>query len=94
MYFDFANLPVRDRYKLAVSTIVPRPIAWMVTLDELDRVNAAPFSFFNIFSDDPMVVGHRHRAPAGGLGSRTRSPTFAPGASSWSASSPRRCCRA
>jgi flavin reductase (DIM6/NTAB) family NADH-FMN oxidoreductase RutF len=57
MYFDFANLPVRDRYKLAVSTIVPRPIAWMVTLDELDRVNAAPFSFFNIFSDDPMVVG-------------------------------------
>jgi flavin reductase (DIM6/NTAB) family NADH-FMN oxidoreductase RutF len=57
MYFDFASLPVRDRYKLAVSTIVPRPIAWMVTLDELDRVNAAPFSFFNIFSDDPMVVG-------------------------------------
>jgi flavin reductase (DIM6/NTAB) family NADH-FMN oxidoreductase RutF len=57
MYFDFADLPVRDRYKLAVSTIVPRPIAWMVTLDELDRVNAAPFSFFNIFSDDPMVVG-------------------------------------
>ncbi len=48
---------MRDRYKLAVSTIVPRPIAWMVTLDELDRVNAAPFSFFNIFSDDPMVVG-------------------------------------
>jgi flavin reductase (DIM6/NTAB) family NADH-FMN oxidoreductase RutF len=57
MYFDFANLPVRDRYKLAVSTIVPRPIAWMVTQDLEGRVNAAPYSFFNVFSDTPVVVG-------------------------------------
>ena len=57
MYFDFAQLPARERYKLAVSTVVPRPIAWMVTLDEGARVNAAPFSFFNVFSDDPVVVG-------------------------------------
>jgi flavin reductase (DIM6/NTAB) family NADH-FMN oxidoreductase RutF len=57
MLFDFAELPPRECYKLAVSTVVPRPIAWTVTLDAEGRVNAAPFSFFNVFSDDPVVVG-------------------------------------
>jgi flavin reductase (DIM6/NTAB) family NADH-FMN oxidoreductase RutF len=57
MLFDFAELPPRECYKLAVSTIVPRPIAWTVTLDVEGRANAAPFSFFNVFSDDPVVVG-------------------------------------
>jgi flavin reductase (DIM6/NTAB) family NADH-FMN oxidoreductase RutF len=57
MLFDFAQLPPRECYKLAVSTVVPRPIAWTVTQDAEGRVNAAPFSFFNVFSDDPVVVG-------------------------------------
>ena len=57
MLFDFAELPKKDRYKLAVSTVVPRPIAWMVTMDKAGRVNAAPFSFFNVFRNDPVVVG-------------------------------------
>ena len=55
--FDFATLPGRDRYKLLVSTVVPRPIAWVVTLDRDGQPNAAPFSFFNAFSSDPPVVG-------------------------------------
>ncbi|MCR0980528.1 flavin reductase family protein [Roseomonas populi] len=57
MLFDFAALQKKDRYKLVVSTIVPRPIAWMVTQDAQGRTNAAPFSFFNVFSNDPVVVG-------------------------------------
>lgn len=57
MFFDFAALAKRDRYKLVVSTIVPRPIAWLVTRDAEGRVNAAPYSFFNVFSNDPVVVG-------------------------------------
>jgi flavin reductase (DIM6/NTAB) family NADH-FMN oxidoreductase RutF len=57
MLFDFEALPARERYKLVVSTVVPRPIAWVVSLDERGRVNAAPYSFFNVFSDDPVVVG-------------------------------------
>jgi flavin reductase (DIM6/NTAB) family NADH-FMN oxidoreductase RutF len=40
-----------------VSTVVPRPIAWIVTLDRDGRSNAAPFSFFNAFSTDPPIVG-------------------------------------
>ena len=57
MFFDFEALPKKDRYKLVVSSIVPRPIAWLVTQDAEGRVNAAPYSFFNVFSNDPVVVG-------------------------------------
>ncbi len=56
MLFDFASLDANERYKLLVSTVVPRPIAWVVTLDPAGRRNAAPFSFFNAFSQDPPVV--------------------------------------
>ncbi len=57
MLFDFANIDARERYKLLVSTIVPRPIAWIVTQDLHGQLNAAPFSFFNAFAGDPPVVG-------------------------------------
>ncbi len=57
MLFDFDTLPPGDRYKLLVSTVVPRPIAWVVTQDVAGVTNAAPYSFFNAFADDPAVVG-------------------------------------
>ncbi len=56
MLFDFDALAAQDRYKLMVSTIVPRPIAWVVTQDRHGRVNAAPYSFFNAFANDPPIV--------------------------------------
>lgn len=56
MLFDFADLAPKDRYKLLVSTIVPRPIAWVVTQGVGGRRNAAPFSFFNAFGEEPPVV--------------------------------------
>lgn len=37
--------------------VVPRPIALTTTVDELGRVNAAPFSFFNVLGDSPPIVG-------------------------------------
>jgi flavin reductase (DIM6/NTAB) family NADH-FMN oxidoreductase RutF len=57
MLFDFAEISVRDRYRLLVSTITPRPIAWVVSQDSTGRLNAAPFSFFNALAGDPPVVG-------------------------------------
>lgn len=57
MLFDFETLPASERYKLLVSTVVPRPIAWVVTLDADGLPNAAPYSFFNAFSDNPAIVG-------------------------------------
>src|SRR6266566_5088519 len=50
MHFDLAQIPTTDAYKLLVSTVVPRPIALVTTVDSAGRVNAAPFSFFNAVS--------------------------------------------
>ena len=56
MQFDFTTLAPADAYKLMVSTIVPRPIAWVVTQSSDGSVNAAPYSFFNAVSGDPPLV--------------------------------------
>ena len=65
MLFDLAALDAQNAYKLLVSTVVPRPIAWVTTQDLDGSVNAAPFSFFNAVSGDPPVVaiGIGGRAP-------------------------------
>jgi flavin reductase (DIM6/NTAB) family NADH-FMN oxidoreductase RutF len=70
MLFDFATIGAQNCYKLMISTIVPRPIAWVVTQDPEGRLNAAPFSFFNAFSGDPPIIG---------IGIGGRRPEDAPG---------------
>jgi flavin reductase (DIM6/NTAB) family NADH-FMN oxidoreductase RutF len=55
-YFDLASLSARDRYKLLIGTVIPRPIAFVTTINEAGRPNAAPFSFFNCLSADPPIV--------------------------------------
>lgn len=57
MLFDFATIPAQARYKLLTSTITPRPIAWVVSEDEHGTINAAPFSFFNVLSSAPPIIG-------------------------------------
>jgi flavin reductase (DIM6/NTAB) family NADH-FMN oxidoreductase RutF len=57
MIFDFEALDRARRAKLLLSTVVPRPIAWVTTMDAQGRVNAAPFSFFNLLSTEPPVLG-------------------------------------
>jgi flavin reductase (DIM6/NTAB) family NADH-FMN oxidoreductase RutF len=54
--FDFAELSARDKYKLMIGTVVPRPIALVTTIDPKGRINAAPFSFFNCLSADPPIL--------------------------------------
>jgi flavin reductase (DIM6/NTAB) family NADH-FMN oxidoreductase RutF len=65
MLFDFATLKDENAYKLLISTVVPRPIAWVTTQDVDGSVNAAPFSFFNAVSGKPpvVVIGIGGRAP-------------------------------
>jgi flavin reductase (DIM6/NTAB) family NADH-FMN oxidoreductase RutF len=57
MLFNFKEIPPKGRYKLLVSTVIPRPIAWVVSQDAKGALNAGAFSFFNAFSGDPPVVG-------------------------------------
>jgi len=56
MTFDLDSLPPAKRYRILASLITPRPIAWITTADEEGRLNAAPFSFFNVFGSNPPIV--------------------------------------
>ena len=56
MQFTMADLSVYERYKILISTVTPRPIAWVTTLGSNGVVNAAPYSFFNAMGDDPALV--------------------------------------
>ncbi|MDX2268557.1 MAG: flavin reductase family protein [Bryobacter sp.] len=46
----------RDLYKLMIGLVVPRPIAWVSSVNEEGQPNLAPYSFFNAVSADPPVV--------------------------------------
>ena len=61
--FDFAELTPRERYKLLIGTVIPRPIALITTLSADGIPNAGSFSFFNILTHDPaiMAVGIEYR---------------------------------
>lgn len=44
-------------YHFMISLVVPRPIAFVSTVNPAGRRNLAPFSFFNAISGDPPLVG-------------------------------------
>jgi flavin reductase (DIM6/NTAB) family NADH-FMN oxidoreductase RutF len=54
--FDPATLPSREAYFLLTSLVVPRPIAWVSSLDAEGQRNLAPHSYFNAISSDPPIV--------------------------------------
>ncbi|MBD9680001.1 flavin reductase family protein [Pseudomonas sp. PDM18] len=54
--FDFQQLSAREKYKILIGSVVPRPIALVTTIDTEGRANAAPFSFFNALSADPPIL--------------------------------------
>jgi len=56
MDLDPALLEPRERYKLLIGCIVPRPIAFVSTISPDGRPNLAPFSFFNGIGSDPMTL--------------------------------------
>lgn len=56
MNIDPATLSAADSYKLLTNLIVPRPIAWVTTINEIGVVNLAPFSFFNAVGSDPLQL--------------------------------------
>lgn len=56
MLFDLEAESTQNAYKLLAATVMPRPIAWVVTQDASGVVNAAPFSFFNVMGSAPPTV--------------------------------------
>ena len=56
MQFDINNTESSALYKLLTGTVIPRPIGWISTVDANGMNNLAPFSFFNVVSEDPPHV--------------------------------------
>jgi flavin reductase (DIM6/NTAB) family NADH-FMN oxidoreductase RutF len=57
MNFDMETTPQRQIYNLLIGLVAPRPIAWVTSVDEDGRLNAAPFSSYNYLCTDPPIVG-------------------------------------
>ena len=56
MQLDFSTLAPADAYRWLASTVTPRPIAWVSTLSAQGQGNLAPFSFFQVISDEPPTL--------------------------------------
>src|ERR1035437_2343896 len=56
MELDFDG-PLADlAYPILASLVVPRPIALVTTISLAGKVNAAPFSFFNVLGAEPPIL--------------------------------------
>ena len=55
MELDLENEFAGRAYPLLVSLVTPRPIALVTSISESGRVNAAPFSFFNLLGASPPI---------------------------------------
>ncbi len=56
MQLTLSELSPSKRYFVLSSLVVPRPIAWVTTLNEDGSVNAAPFSYFQLMGENPPLV--------------------------------------
>jgi flavin reductase (DIM6/NTAB) family NADH-FMN oxidoreductase RutF len=56
MQFNFNDLNPQDKYRLLTNFVGPRPIALVTTMSPEGYSNAAPMSFFNVFSHDPAIL--------------------------------------
>ena len=56
MRWDLDQVAEPIAYKLLAATVMPRPIAWVVTQDKHGNRNAAPYSFFNVMGSAPPTI--------------------------------------
>lgn len=54
--FNANEISAKDNYKLLIGSIIPRPIAFVTTMNQDQSINAAPFSFFNIVNNEPPMI--------------------------------------
>ncbi|MCJ8313943.1 MAG: flavin reductase family protein [Saccharospirillaceae bacterium] len=66
MNINFEKISSNEAYFAMVQTIIPRPIAWVLTQNNNQTYNLAPFSFFTgICSDPPLVMLSAGKKPSG-----------------------------
>ncbi len=66
MYIDLAELNPSQVYFTMIQTVVPRPIAWVLSENPRGRFNLAPFSYFNaVCSEPPLLMVSIGKKPDG-----------------------------
>jgi len=56
--FDPSQMNPGDVYRLALSAVVPRPVAVITSISTEGLINCAPFSYSGLLSHDPPLVCH------------------------------------
>jgi flavin reductase (DIM6/NTAB) family NADH-FMN oxidoreductase RutF len=56
MLLDLERTSDIDLYQLATHIVTPRPIAWVTTQNADGIVNLAPFSYFGLVCDEPILL--------------------------------------
>jgi flavin reductase (DIM6/NTAB) family NADH-FMN oxidoreductase RutF len=62
-----AALNTATAYRLLCGAVVPRPVAWITTVDAAGVVNAAPFSSYNYVAHSPPMLAVNIGKRAGSL---------------------------
>jgi len=68
MQLDPKTIGTEAMYKLMIGCVVPRPIAWVSSVDAVGVPNLAPFSYFMAITHDPPTIAFSAspRTEAGG----------------------------
>lgn len=73
MLIDFDGLDPIEAYHILTQTVIPRPVAWVLSENPEGDFNLAPFSFFTpITSNPPLLMISVGRKPAEGVAKDTR----------------------
>ncbi|MFC1235579.1 flavin reductase family protein [Vibrio sp. F74] len=73
MNIDLSTISPTQIYHLMTQTVVPRPIAWVLTESENRSFNLAPFSFFTaVSSQPPLLMLSIGKKPTGEIKDTTR----------------------
>lgn len=66
MYIDLDDLSPSQTYHQMIQTLVPRPIAWVLSENRDGSLNLAPFSYFTaVCSEPPLLMLSIGRRPDG-----------------------------
>ena len=73
MLIDFEGMDPKDAYHILTQTVIPRPVAWVLSENPDGDFNLAPFSFFTpITSNPPLLMISVGKKPTEGVFKDTR----------------------
>lgn len=56
MLIDLGTMSPNQVYHTVTQTLIPRPIAWVLTENQSKSFNIAPFSYFNAIASEPPLL--------------------------------------